>query len=453
MASSTVSGVGTGIDTQSIVKALVGAEKAPKQAQIDKQTTNASTTLSGLSVVKSALDTYRTAIAKINTATTFNGLGATSSDVKIGTVTVDDKATNGSYALNVSQLATASKVTTTVFKDGASTVVNSGTEASTLTITQSEIGYDVSLPAGATLQETRDAINTQLKAQGISANILTDANGSRLILSSSTTGKGSDLAVSGAAELTAGATSTVAKNATYSIDGVELESTSNTVTSALSGVNIVLAGVGDSTITVATSTATLKTSAQAFVDAYNGLMTAISAQTKVTASTTTTAGASTVGGTLTGDATMRSLVSSIRNELVSSSGASGLTVLSQLGINTDKSTGLLAIDDKKWDKAATTFGSNIAELFTGKNGLLSRMTSVTDGYAKTGGILASRQTNLSNTLDALKVDQDSLDRRITSLTTTLTAKYTAMDTLVAQLNATSKSIMTTLDSLNSTKTS
>jgi flagellar hook-associated protein 2 len=114
---------------------------------------------------------------------------------------------------------------------------------------------------------------------------------------------------------------------------------------------------------------------------------------------------------------------------------------------------LLAIDDKKWDKAATIFGSNIAELFTGKDGLLSRMTSATDGYAKTGGILASRQTNLSNTLDALKVDQDSLDRRITSLTTTLSAKYTAMDTLVAQLNATSKSIMTTLDSLNSTKTS
>lgn len=451
MASSTVSGVGSGIDTQSIVKALVGAEKAPKQAQIDKQTTNASTTLSGLSVVKSALDTYRTAIAKINTATAFNGLGATSSDEKIGKVTVDDKATNGSYALKVGQLATASKVTTAVFAGGTSAVVNSGSGASTLTITQSEIGYDVSLPAGATLQETRDAINTQLKAQGISANILTDANGSRMVLSSSTTGKGSDLALSGVDALATGATSTAAQNATYSIDGVELESTSNTVTSALSGVNIVLAGVGDSTITVATSTATLKTSAQAFVDAYNGLMTAINAQTKVTASTTT-AGASTVAGALTGDATMRSLVSSIRNELVSSKGTSGLTVLSQLGINTDKSSGLLAIDDTKWDKAATTFGSNIAELFTGKDGLLSRMTSVTDGYAKTGGILASRQTNLSNTLDTLKVTQDALDRRITSLTTTLTAKYTAMDTLVAQLNASSKSIMTTLDSLNSTKT-
>jgi flagellar hook-associated protein 2 len=452
MASSTVSGVGSGIDTQAIVKALVASEKAPKQAQIDKQTTNASTTLSGLSVIKSALDTYRTAIAKINTATAFNGLGATSSDEKVGTVTVDDKATNGSYALKVGQLATASKVTTAVFAGGTSAVVNSGTEASTLTITQSEIGYDVSLPAGATLQETRDAINTQLKAQGISANILTDANGSRMVLSSSTTGKGSDLSLSGVDALATGATSTAAQNATYSIDGVELESTSNTVTSALSGVNIVLVGAGDSTITVATSTATLKASAKAFVDAYNGLMTAINAQTKVTASTTT-AGASTVAGALTGDATMRSLVSSIRNELVSSSGTSGLTVLSQLGINTDKSTGLLAIDDKTWDKAATIFGSNIAELFTGKDGLLSRMTSATDGYAKTGGILASRQTNLSNTLDALKVDQDSLDRRITSLTTTLTAKYTAMDTLVAQLNATSKSIMTTLDSLNSTKTS
>jgi flagellar hook-associated protein 2 len=451
MASSTISGVGTGIDTQSIVKALVGAEKAPKQAQIDKQTANASTTLSGLSVVKSALDTYRTAIAKINTASAFNGLGATSSDEKIAKVTVDDKAANGSHALKVGQLATASRVTTAVFAGGASAVVNSGGTASTLTITQSGIGYDVNLPTGATLQQTRDSINTQLKAQGISANILTDSNGSRLVLSSSTTGKGSDLTLSGVDALVTGATTIAAKNATYSIDDIELESTSNTITSALSGVNIVLAGVGDSTITVATSTDTLKASAKAFVDAYNGLMTAINAQTKVTATTTTT-GASTVGGALTGDSTMRNLVSSIRNELVSSSDTSGLTALSQLGISTDKSTGLLAIDDKKWDKAATTFGSSIAELFTGKSGLLSRMTSVTDGYAKTTGILASRQTNLSNALDALKEDQSALDRRIESMTTTLTAKYTAMDTLVAQLNATSKTIMTTLDSLNNPKT-
>ena len=123
-------------------------------------------------------------------------------------------------------------------------------------------------------------------------------------------------------------------------------------------------------------------------------------------------------------------------------------MLSQLGINTDKSTGLLAIDDAKWDKGVKAFGSEVAELFTGKGGLISRMTSATDAFAKSGGVLAQRQTSLTDSLDSLKVDQEELTRRVASLQTTLTAKYTAMDTLIAQLNASSKSIMTTLNALN-----
>jgi flagellar hook-associated protein 2 len=452
MASSTVSGIGSGIDTQKIVTALVDAEKAPKQAQIDKQTASTSTTLSGLSVIKSALDTYRAAIAKLNTATAFGSISGASSDEKIAKTTVTDAATNGSYALEVTKLATASKISTAVFAGGASSVVNSGTQATTLTISQSGTDYNVTIEPGATLQQTRDAINTQLKSNNISANILTDANGSRLVLSSNTTGKGTDLTLSGADELTKDyVVTTVPQNAEYTLDNVKMESASNTISSVVSGVNLELIAEGKSTVTVSTSTAQLKTSAQAFVSAYNALMTAINTQTKVTSTATATGGSATTAGALTGDATMRSLVTSVRNELVSGeagSGASGLSMLSQLGINTDKSTGLLALDDAKWDKGVKAFGSEVAELFTGKNGLISRMTSATDAFAKSDGVLAQRQTSLTDSLDSLKVDQDSLNRRIATLQTTLTAKYTAMDTLVAQLNASSKSIMTTLNALN-----
>ena len=452
MASSTVTGVGSGIDTQGIVKALVAAEKAPKQAQIDKQTSSTSTTLSSLSVIKSALETYRAAIAKLNTATAFGSISGASSDEKIAKTTVTATATNGTYALEVTQLAMASKVSTDVFAGGASSLVNSGTESTTLTISQSDNHYDVSIEPGATLEQTRDAINSQLKSKNISANILTDANGSRLVLSSSTTGKGTDLTLSGADELTKGSKAiTVPQNAEFTLDGVKLESTSNTVASVLSGVSLELIATGKSTVTVSTSNDQLKTSAQAFVTAYNALMTAITSQTKVTASATATGGTTTTGGALTGDATMRSLISSVRNELVGGTartGASGLSMLSQLGINTDKSTGLLAIDDAKWDKGVKAFGSQVAELFTGKNGLINRMTSATDGYAKTGGVLALRQTSLTDSLDSLKGDQEALNRRMDSLQATLSAKYTAMDTLVAQLNASSKSIMTTLNALN-----
>ncbi|MDF9905825.1 UNVERIFIED_ORG: flagellar capping protein FliD [Pseudomonas reinekei] len=53
----------------------------------------------------------------------------------------------------------------------------------------------------------------------------------------------------------------------------------------------------------------------------------------------------------------------------------------------------------------------------------------------------------------LKKQQDSLDARMASLQTSLTAKYTAMDSLVARLRAQSDSIMTTLNALNNPKDS
>lgn len=449
MASSTVSGVGSGIDTQAIVTALVNAEKEPKQKQIDAQKSTASTTLSAISVIKSALDTYRTAIAKINTAASFSSLTGSSADEKIAKATIDSTATTGSYALSVTQLATASRVTTAVFAGGATDTVNSDSASQTLTITQSDSTYNVELPAGATLEDTRKAINTQLSGKGITATILTSTDGARLVIGSSTTGADTDITLGGIDALSVGATETPGVNAKYTIDGNAVESKSNTVTGALTGVTLNLVAKGDTTVSVSTDTSTIKASAQSFVTAYNTLMTAINAQTKVTP-TTTTDGASTTAGALTGDATMRSLVSSIRNELVggSASSSNALSSLSQLGITTDKDTGLLSLDDTKWTKAATTFGGNIASLFTGTDGVLTRMTKATDSYAITGGVLASRQTSLTDTLSSLSNDQETLDRRIASLQTSLTAKYTAMDGIVAQLNATKSSILTTLNALN-----
>lgn len=451
MASSTITGVGSGFDTIGIVKALVDAEKAPKQSQITAQQKDTTIQLSAVGTVKASLETYRAAIAKLNSVSSFNGLAATSSDEKISKVTIDDKASTGTYALDVSKLATSSKITSKVFEGGTSSVVNSGTEPTTLTISQSGSDYNVSIPAGATLQQTREAINTQLQSKGISANVLTDANGSRLVIGSQTTGKGTDITISGDSELSTGYDAGKAPvNAEYTIDGIAMESSSNKVTSAISGVTLELIDTKASTITVASNTATLKTSVQSFVSAYNALLTSINTQTKVTA---TGDSATTTSGALTGDASMRQLVSGIRNELLQNSGSSSMGNLSQMGISTDQKTGLLTLDDKQWDAAVAkpNGATEIAKAFTGDAGLVARMTKATDSYVGTTGLLASRVTDLNTKLTDLTTQQADLDRRMESMKTSLTSKYTAMDTLIAKINASSSSIMTTLNSLNNPK--
>ncbi|MEC4025580.1 flagellar filament capping protein FliD [Pseudomonas fulva] len=448
MASSTINGLGSGLDISGIVKALASAEKAPKQTQINNQTTATTTSLSAIGSVKSALETFRAAVAKLNTASSFSGLASSSSDEAIAKIKLGDGASSGNYALEVTQLATASKISTQIYEK-TSTIVNDSGETQTLTINQGNATHSVNIAAGATLQQARDTINDQLQSKGITANIVTDASGSRLIFSSTKMGEGTELTLGGDASMAQGV-STVAtpQNAKYTLDGLALESASNTVTGAISGVDITLVKEGKSNLAVTSNSDTLKTSVKSFVTAYNALMTTINTQTKVT---TGADGAATGSAALTGDATMRSLVNSVRNEISHSVGATGLRTLSQLGINTVQKTGLLEFNDTKWDAAVKTYGADINNLFTGKDGLLTRMTNVTEEYTKAGGILASRQTSLTNQLKELEESQQALDRRIDSLTDTLTKKYNAMDTMVAQLKATSDSVMTTLNALNKAK--
>ncbi|QUW68112.1 flagellar filament capping protein FliD [Pseudomonas synxantha] len=453
MASSTISGPGSSYDVQGIVKALVGAEQAPKQAQITSEQKKATVQLSAVGSVKTALEAYQAAITKLNNASAFNGLAATSSEEKNAKVTLTDGASSGKYRLEIANLATASKVTTAVNVDGASGKANSTDEDQTLTINQSGKSYDVVIPGGATLQQVRESINTQLSSQGISANVLSDSNGARLVLTSTTMGEGTDITLSGDSQLAVGYDKgTPPANAKYSIDGIQMSSNSNKITSAISGVTLDLLDTVDinkpTTITVASNTDTLKTSVQSFVSAYNTLMTAINSQTKVTATgdaSTTTAGA------LTGDASMRQLVNSLRTELVSGSGAGTMTSLAQMGITTDQKTGLLSLDDKAWDKAVVKGAGDIAKLFTGDNGLITRMNKATKSYVGTTGTLATRATDLNNKLTDLTKETDDLTRRMDALQKSLSAKYIAMDTMIAQINASSSSIMTTLNSLNNPK--
>ncbi|HCT08616.1 MAG TPA: flagellar cap protein FliD, partial [Pseudomonas sp.] len=192
-----ISGPVTGIDTQSIVTALVNAEQAPKQSQINKQTQTQTAQLSSIGKIQAALDAFRGAMDNMAKDASIGGLTATTSDNNVSTVTLGAGASAGSYLLVVNQLATASKISTQNYAAGAKSVVNSGTTATTLEISQSGKSYGVSVAPGATLQQVRDSINAQYSSAGLSANILTDSNGSRLVVTSTNTGAGTDITLGG----------------------------------------------------------------------------------------------------------------------------------------------------------------------------------------------------------------------------------------------------------------
>ena len=105
----TVSGPVTGINTESIVTALVNAEQAPKQSQINKQTQTQTAQLSSIGKIQAALDAFRGAMDNMAKDASIGGLTATTSDANVSTVTLGAGDSAGRYQLVVNQLETAWK--------------------------------------------------------------------------------------------------------------------------------------------------------------------------------------------------------------------------------------------------------------------------------------------------------------------------------------------------------
>lgn len=476
------SGLGSGLDIGAIVTALVNADKSPKQTQIDSATKTNTLKISGVGTLKSALTAYQTAMTNLGSKTNpaFAGFTATSSNTAILGATSDNTAVSGTYNVVVNQLATGSKVASASFAGGAASAIPSGT----LKISQNGTDYNVTIPANATLQSTRDAINTAQGANGISANIVTDSSGaSRLVISSNKTGAGTDLSVSGIAGLeidgtqsmgtnpAAGASGNVnglAQDAKVTIDGLQVSSKSNTVSGAISGLTLnlttvspVVGGVATPTVvSVDTNTKGLQASVQAFVDAYNTLKTTIDTLSKATPDAD---GKLTVQAAFTGDSLPRSLISDIRGQLTApGAGAEGsLSYLSEIGVMTDRNTGNLTFDTAAFTKTMAQPGKagQVQQMFTGTNdtnGLLARMNKAVDPYLKAPagsaptavGLLDQRMSILNNNTKSLTNQQLALDLRVANLTKTLTAKYNAMDLLVGQMKATASNITSFFSSLN-----
>lgn len=438
-------GLGSGLDTSAIVKALVDAEKTPKQSQIDRQTKTNTASISAIGSLKSALAAYKTALEKLNSTTTpqFVGYSATSGDEKVVKATAGNAAVGGMYSVKVNELATASKVASQRFGSSADAI-----SEGVLTISQGDQDYTVEIGPNATLQSVRDTINGQVNNKGIMANIINDGTGSRLVLTSTNTGLDSDISVGGIPELEidgttkmdgtgAGFISALARDAEFEIDGMVLTSKSNKVENAVSGLTfeLVSKSTAATTVTVGTNTEGLKKSVQSFVDAYNTLVKTVTSLSQATKNADGTLGAAPA---LSGDSVARNMLKTLRDQLVvPATGAGNLQVLSQLGINTVQETGLLELDSTKFTKAVEVqkLGGGIQALFGGDDGLLTRMTSAMEPYSQSGGLLDDRSKILEQAKKSLTLQQSTLDARVTAMTASLTKKYNTMDTLVGKLNA------------------
>ncbi|WP_313222147.1 flagellar filament capping protein FliD [Stutzerimonas nitrititolerans] len=477
-----ITGIGSGMDIKGMVDAIVAAERAPKEGQLANLEKKTTTQLTSLGQLKSAISNFQSALSTLNSPSSFLARSAASSDTKVMTASASQSAQAGSYKIDVQQLASSSKVALAAINGEAK--LNTGT----LNI---KVG-DSALPgitidsSNNTLAGIRDAINEAGKSDGVSATIITDDHGSRLVLSSSKAGEGNDITVAVdevgveegrvslselayrgptskpvlddfteedepeaayAAALAAyekgGQTLATAQSAKLTVDGLSVTRDSNSISDVVAGLSFDLKSAGSSTLTVTKDEAGVEANVKKFVEAYNTLMTFINTETNVTPVNDTS---KPVVGALVGDASVRTLVNTIRSELVSPQGEGAIRALADMGITTKKD-GTLEMDSDKVKKAVSTDFEGVAAYFTGDSGLTSRLSDKLKPYTDGGGILESRTDSLQATIDKVDKQKEDLDTRMKALEERLYKQYNAMDSLVAQLMSTSDSLTQLFDSM------
>lgn len=470
-----VTGIGSGIDIDSIVAGMVAAERAPKESQLATLEKKTTTQITAIGALKGAISEFQTALGALNKPDLFQARSASSSKSDLVGVTAGTTAGAGSYQVEVKSLASSSKVALAAVSNTADAPARFAKGALQISLgvpgdPPSSESFSVNIDdSNNTLSGMRDAINAAGKDMGVSATIVTDEHGSRLVLSSTKTGAGRDITVAAtdAGPLESGqlslstlafdgsASSTgagprilsTAQSAELYVDGLKVVSESNKVSGAIDGVTLDLKAktpVGEPlTIGVSEDKAGVKKQIQSFVDSYNKLIGVINVQTKVTSVGEDKAP---VTGALVGDATARSLLNTIRNELVNVQGDGAIRALTDIGITTQKD-GTLAIDSTKLDKAMANNFAELPALFTGEQGLATRLDNKLKPYTETGGILEQRNKAMTETISKIDDQKEDLTRRIASLQERLYKQFNAMDTLVGQLTNTSNSLLASLENL------
>lgn len=473
-------GVGSGIDISSIVTALVDAERAPKTAQLDRLEKKSTSTLSAVGTLRSALSEFQTSLTALNKPSLYSTRTASLSASGNLTVAASETAASGSYALQVKQLAVGSKIGLKSLVEPVSFTAGSLTLYAGDPLDANSKKLELNIDSTNNTQAgIRDAINAKTATSGFSAGLVTDASGTRLVISSSNSGDGKDVRVISAetAPAAGGSTSltelefaapnvavapssttgaagviTQAKSAIVSVDGLQVTRESNVIDGVVDGVKLTLTSAQSQAdidagktiaLTVGQDKAGIKSSLQKFVDAYNKLFNTTAQLTSVVQ---VGEGKAPVTGPLLGDATVRGLQSGIRSEMSTLQSGEGIRALADLGITTQKD-GTLKLDATKLDTALNTNFDKVAGYLSGDKGLIGRLGSLVEGYTRSAGVLDQRQKGLQSTITGIDKQRTALDLRIAKVQERLVNQYTAMDTLVARLKKTSENLTSQLASL------
>jgi len=387
----TASGLGSGLDINSLVTQLVESERAGSDLKLDRQEAKFNSKFSALGSLKSALSVFKSSISELNNLSGYNGKLATSSDNSKFTATASSAAVPNNYSIAVSQLATPHALASTAIPDSNETALGTGTltirrgttdyVAGTDTYNSFTLNPDIAA-ATITIDSSNNTLSGIMTAIndadiGVSAAIVNDGTGFRLLLSSDVSGEENSLELSvtdddgnntdalGLSRFAFNAAATnmeqsaAAQDANFTINGLAVSSASNTTTSAIPGVSLNLKQVTTGTVSLAVKADTAKVlnNVSSFIAGYNSYIETANSLSAYDQEND-------IPSALLGDFTLRSIDTQVNGILKNAvAGLTGpISNLSEMGITTT-SSGTLEVNADKFNAALANNMQNITQMF------------------------------------------------------------------------------------------
>ncbi len=437
--SASISGLGSGLDTASIIDQFMQLEAASQTRLKTRQSTE-KTVASALQAINTKLAALTTKAGDLVKPSAWNAVTATSSESKLA-ITATSTAGPGAFSVRVEQTAATHRL------ELASTVglTTAGSVPTSVRMDRLDGSAAVDLTTDGTLKGLVAAINDPVNATGLRATAVkvgTDAY--RLVVESAASGAAEDftLEATDGSPLLGGATVRAGRDARITVgDTVVATSASNTFTDLVPGVSLTLAAdtpVGTTSQVAlnrdpAAATALLK----GLVDAVNSVISDIDTQAKAS---------STGKGPLAGDTNVRL----VRDQLLGSVFPGNGTSLSDLGIQTDR-YGKLVLNEASFTKAYAADPSGVQTRLTATgSGFVDRVQAAAKSASNSvSGTLTTAITGRNDSIKRLGDDIEAWDLRLELRRTALTRQFSALDTALNQMNSQSSWLAGQISSLPS----
>lgn len=446
-------GSGSGIDIPTLVQDLVDAQFANKAAALNKREEVLTAQISAASELKSGVAAFDGALKTLikSGSLSTQPVSGNSGIVKV-TALAGATITGLNASIEVRQLA-SSQVASAAPVSDKTAAIGTGTltlRFGTATVASGEMtGFT---PAGAPIEIAIGSANSSLqgianainaKNAGVTASILSDSDGHRLVLKGAT-GEAQaftltateDVGAEGLAALNIGvgatgtSIGTAARDAVVALDGVAVKRASNAIQDLIAGVRVDLVSASTGTQVAIGSQAPTQSVGAAvsdFVDTYNELLALVKKATDA------------VTGPLRTDPAAKALLRSLGGltvaNLVPGAAADTPATLAAIGVGTNRD-GTLKIDTLKLASALVAHPGNLEAMFKDGAGISKALSEIATVAADRTLGLGASEARYAKAQDSVEADQEKALAAAESLRTRMTRQFAGMDAAVARYKST-----------------